>query len=103
MGRETFTVPFEDVFVANRRKFVDQLRKTADAADVVVFLEGGISTTRFDSDHEPLFPQESYFWYLSGIKDPDCAIALDSRCGEWRNDNFHSSLAGRLHHCDWAD
>lgn len=38
---------------------------------------GGLSNTRFDSDHEPLFRQESYFWWLSGVKDPDCALILD--------------------------
>lgn len=43
----------------------------------MIVLIGGPSTTRFDSDNEPLFRQESYFWWLSGVKDPDCALILD--------------------------
>ena len=48
----------------------------------MVFLQGGPSITRFDSDHEPLFRQESYFWYLSGVKEPDCSLAIRAGTGE---------------------
>jgi Xaa-Pro dipeptidase len=43
----------------------------------IVYLQGGASETRNDSDHEPLFRQESYFWYLTGVKEPDCAAMID--------------------------
>jgi Xaa-Pro dipeptidase len=43
----------------------------------LVVLVGGQNATRFDSDHEPVFRQESYFWWLTGVKEPDCAFILD--------------------------
>ena len=72
MGPNTFHVPIEDVFVANRNKLLQQV----DDPHAVIYLQGGPSTTRFDSDHEPLFRQESYFWYLTGVKEPDCSLVL---------------------------
>lgn len=39
---------------------------------------GGPSVTRFDSDNEPVFRQESYFWWLTGMNEPDCAVILKS-------------------------
>ena len=71
MGPNTFQVPIEDVFVANRRKLLQHVDPRA-----ILYLQGGPSKTRFDSDHEPLFRQESYFWYLTGVKEPDCAVIL---------------------------
>jgi Xaa-Pro dipeptidase len=44
----------------------------------LIVLLGGPSTTRFDSDHEPVFRQESYFWWLTGVKEPDCAVIIQS-------------------------
>ena len=81
MGHETYKVPIKDVFVANRRKLVQELHR-AGISNGVIFLEGGGSTTRFDSDHEPIFRQESYFWYLSGVKEPDCSLSVDVASGE---------------------
>jgi len=40
--------------------------------NAVVLLQGGPSTTRYDTDHEPLFHQESFFHYLFGVTEPDC-------------------------------
>jgi hypothetical protein len=37
----------------------------------------GVAKTRNDTDHEPLFRQESYFQYLFGVKEPDCFGILD--------------------------
>lgn len=89
MGPHTFSVSVADVFVANRVKLGRALWRdspdvrNANSADdnsatvgVVVFLQGGASTTRYDSDHEPLFRQESYFWWLSGVRDPDCSLSI---------------------------
>lgn len=44
----------------------------------MVVLVGGESATRFDSDNEPVFRQESYFWWLTGVKEPDCSLILDT-------------------------
>ena len=77
------------VFGANRHKLSAALRssssaditttRTTDAGGdrVVVWLKGGPSAERFDSDHEPVFRQESYFWYLTGVKEPDCMVVLE--------------------------
>jgi Xaa-Pro dipeptidase len=40
------------------------------AADTYCFLQGGEATARFETDHEPLFRQESNFAYLFGCKEP---------------------------------
>jgi Xaa-Pro dipeptidase len=79
MGLDTFEVPVAGVFVANRCKLVECLKASGVAG--AVFLEGGISETRFDSDHEPIFRQESYFWYLSGVKEPDCSLVVHVETG----------------------
>ena len=47
----------------------------------VVYLQGGAATTRYDSDHEPLFRQESYFLYLTGVKEPDCHVSIEVDTG----------------------
>ena len=46
----------------------------------VVLLEGGKQTTRYDTDHEPIFRQESYFHWAFGVSDADVygAISLPS-------------------------
>lgn len=79
MGPHTFQVSVEDVFGANRRKLVDNLGHCS--SNSIVYLKGGEATTRFDSDHEPIFRQESYFWYLTGVKEPDCSVAIDAATG----------------------
>jgi Xaa-Pro dipeptidase len=86
MGGETYKVSMKDLFCANRSKVVEQLRSSAAsataAADGVIYMVGGASETRYDSDHEPLFHQESYFWYLTGVKEPDCSVCIDVATGE---------------------
>jgi Xaa-Pro dipeptidase len=106
MGRETFKVPVEDLFVANRRRLLQKLRQkdagenekgpAANNASLwwiclqklvyffditakrgVIYLQGGPSQERFDTDHEPIFRQESYFLYLTGVKEPDVHVMLD--------------------------
>ena len=90
MGPHTAQVSVDAVFGANRRKLgaaaVELLSLSPSAhpndagAGVVVFLKGGLSAERFDSDHEPIFRQESYFWYLTGVKEPDCMVVMKCGC-----------------------
>jgi Xaa-Pro dipeptidase len=47
-----------------------------DVDTIVVWIRGGASAMRNDSDHEPIFRQESYFFYVTGVKEPDCALRL---------------------------
>jgi len=53
-----------------------------DASDYVVYIEGGRATTRYDSDHEPVFRQESYFHYLFGVREPDHDGAIFVKSGK---------------------
>ena len=62
------------MFQENRSKLLKQLGENAIGS--VIVLQGGPSPTRFDTDHEPVFRQESYFWWLTGVKEPDCAVVI---------------------------
>lgn len=66
-----YEISLQEVFANNREKLLNQLDEGS-----LVFLKGGAAETRFDSDHEPLFRQESYFLWLTGVVDPDCAVAI---------------------------
>jgi len=49
----------------------------------LILLEGGKQTTRYDTDHEPVFRQESYFHYLFGASQySDCYGVLSLPEGE---------------------
>lgn len=75
MGKETYRISLT-MFQENRKKLVSELAKIKE--DGLIVLLGGVSETRNDSDHEPIFRQESYFWYLCGVKEPDCAVIIDT-------------------------
>ena len=66
----------------NRARLVAALRGGAAAPPPgsFVLLAGGASETRHDTDHEPLFRQESFFHWAFGVREPDWlgAISLDT-------------------------
>ena len=66
--------------VAARKKLVDALAAKSIATGVIL-LRGGISSTRFDTDHEHLFRQESYFAHLLGVREPDCWALIELPSG----------------------
>jgi hypothetical protein len=74
MGLSTYKVP-KEMFSVNRCKLIKALREAIPSLhsdhDIAIYLEGGCSSTRNDSDHEPIFRQESYFYYLFGVREPD--------------------------------
>ena len=93
MGQETYKIPLS-MFADNRRKLVNKLLEAAAADDddastidannavivpdgSLIFLQGGESQTRNDTDHEPLFRQESYMWWLTGVKEPDVNLLIE--------------------------
>lgn len=95
MGLSTYRVP-ASLHDDNRRRMARELSLRLSDADTtsktttndgattrrtVVYLEGGRSVDRYDTDHEPIFRQESYFHYLFGVKEPDCAGAVDVATG----------------------
>ena len=56
--------------------------KDVDAPTGLILLEGGKTTTRYDTDFEPVFRQESYFHWAFGVSEPDCYAAISLPSGE---------------------
>ena len=69
-GPGTFRVP-RGLPAASRAKLVAALASAGHTSGIVL-LRGGTEVTRYDSDHEPIFRQESYFAHLFAVKEPDC-------------------------------
>uniref|UniRef100_A0A7S1CA66 Xaa-Pro dipeptidase n=1 Tax=Bicosoecida sp. CB-2014 TaxID=1486930 RepID=A0A7S1CA66_9STRA len=68
----------------NRAAVVDNLKRFGGATvpeKAVILVQGGVAETRDDTDHEPLFRQESNFHYLFGVREPDCFGAIDVATG----------------------
>ena len=62
----------------NRGRLVARMRQTAGVAPRSVLLfRGGLSAQRDETDHEPVFRQESTFHYLFGVREPDCFATID--------------------------
>ncbi|SMO60994.1 aminopeptidase P family protein [Gracilimonas mengyeensis] len=49
----------------------------------VVFMQGSEIFYRDETDYEYPFRQESNFWYLTGVNEPDCALILDLKTEEY--------------------
>jgi len=65
-GLSTYRVPMA-LFELNRARLVEHLlERLGPDASGVVLLEGGKQRTRYDTDHEPVFRQESYFHWAFG-------------------------------------
>jgi Xaa-Pro dipeptidase len=75
LGTDTYHVPLQ-LFQENRQKLGKQLIDSTQHNHHVVVMQGGPAPLRFDTDHEPVFRQESYFWWLTGVKEPDCSVVL---------------------------
>ncbi|GAQ81411.1 Metallopeptidase M24 family protein [Klebsormidium nitens] len=81
---EKYVVPMS-LHAENRAKLVKALGETLSAAgkeNGVVLLQGGEQQTRYDTDHEPLFRQESYFAYLFGVTEAGFYGAVDVATGK---------------------
>ena len=77
-GIHTLSVPLE-LHALNRSRLVKKLQELQELKGrrAVVLLQGGESATRFCSDHEPVFRQESYFHWTFGVQEPDFFGAVD--------------------------
>jgi hypothetical protein len=65
MGLKTFEVTME-LHSLNRQKLVAMLKEDPSVNDNdVVYIVGGEQLTRNDTDHEPIFRQESVSTYVS--------------------------------------
>ena len=80
LGNDNYRVPLQ-LFHGNRQKLACRLaeentKNNNNNASNIVVLQGGLSPLRYDTDHEPIFRQESYFWWLTGVKEPDCSVVI---------------------------
>lgn len=97
-GLSTLRIPFA-LHGKNRARLCEKLRSNGvengfvvlrglvfdDVCFVSLSFKGAPSTTRFDSDHEPVVRQESFFQWAFGVKEPDCFGSIDVS-------NGHSTL-----------
>lgn len=54
-----------------------------DNQNGVVFIQGAETMYRYDTDYEFPFRQESNFWYLTGVNEPECSLVLDLKKEEY--------------------
>lgn len=54
-----------------------------DDQNGAVFIQGKDIMYRYDTDYEFPFRQESNFWYLTGVNEPECALILDLNTEEY--------------------
>ena len=80
MGPGTHRVPMS-MHAAARRRLVERLRRRGLAERSVALLQGGAQQTKYDTDRELLFQQESFFQYLFGVKEPGFFGAIEVGTG----------------------
>lgn len=51
--------------------------------NALIYLEGGTVYHRYDTDFEYPFRQESNFWYLTGVNEPDFHMLMHVPSGTW--------------------
>lgn len=83
----------------NRKKLFDVFKANSNA---LIYIKGGSVARRYDTDFEYSFRQESNFWYLSGISEPDFHLVLDLRDQSWhlvlpRRDSKYAVWMGHVH------
>lgn len=54
-----------------------------DGQQGAVFIQGSEILYRNETDYEYPFRQESNFWYLTGVNEPECALILDLKTEEY--------------------
>lgn len=79
-GQGTLEVSHE-LHVENRARLVEAMR-AAGHTDGLIALKGGAQLTRYSTDNEPLFRQESYFHWAFGVLEGDCAGVVDIATGD---------------------
>lgn len=72
MGKHTLNVAMS-LFYKNRERLCSKLNLLSNLPNnSFVLLEGGEQETRYSSDTEPVFRQESFFQWCFGVCEPDC-------------------------------
>lgn len=49
----------------------------------VIFLKGGKNTSLYNTDRDLQFRQESNFWFLTGLNEPNCSCAINIQTTEF--------------------
>ena len=67
-GLDTYRVPMS-LHEENRSRLLESLKKAnkGSTSRGIILLQGGKQTPRYDTDHEPLFRQESFFHWTFGV------------------------------------
>lgn len=65
--------------LANQKKLLNELDRQEGH---YVFIEGAQVSNRYGTDYEYAFRQESNFWYLTGVDEPDFLFMLDLYDGQ---------------------
>ncbi|TMW62064.1 hypothetical protein Poli38472_009557 [Pythium oligandrum] len=76
---ELFPIDYA-MHVQHRKKLVKQFlaaHPKAKTNSSAILLHGGSEVDRYDTDTQYAFRQESFFQYLFGIREPDCAAMID--------------------------
>lgn len=80
VGPDTHHVPMS-MHAGARRRLIERLRRRGVPDNAVVLLQGGAQQTKYDTDRELLFEQESFFQYVFGVKEPGFSGAIEVRTG----------------------
>jgi Xaa-Pro dipeptidase len=54
-----------------------------ESQDALIYMKGAELSYRYGTDYEFPFRQESNFWYLTGVNEPDCHLIFDLRSHEY--------------------
>lgn len=54
-----------------------------DEESAIVYMKGAELMYRYNTDYEFPFRQESNFWYLTGVNEPDCHLIMDLKKQEY--------------------
>jgi Xaa-Pro dipeptidase len=73
-GVEKYFKP--DFFLKKRKALVEKLASIDPSKTSIICLQGGKGMTRYDTDRDLLFRQESNFWYLTGVTEPDFSAII---------------------------
>nr|CAA75231.1 prolidase [Suberites domuncula] len=105
LGENTLTIPLE-LFATNRRRLCEKLKASESGSKgAIVVLQGGESMTRYCSDTEEVFRQESYFHWVFGVCEPDCLGILEVDTGKAtvfipRLPEDYATWMGQIYSCE---
>lgn len=81
-GGDTLKISVK-LFVENRQRLLNALQLIHSLSGSVVVLQGGADNKRYNTDADDLpFRQESYFFWATGVHEPDSYAAIDVDSGK---------------------